>query len=86
MTLKRGQPVAELGPAVQALARYPQMDLQGTVSAVGDIVGPVLPECDWGKQPLTVVLLDTHVLVWWLNDRTQRSAGQRNVVETGAGG
>ena len=26
-------------------------------------------------------LLDTHVLVWWLNDRTQLSAGQREVVE-----
>ena len=26
-------------------------------------------------------LLDTHVLVWWLSDRTQLSPGQREVVE-----
>lgn len=30
--LKRGQPVAELGPATKALARYPQMELEGTAT------------------------------------------------------
>ena len=45
--LKRGQPVAELGPATQSLARYPQLELQGTVTVVGDIVGPVVPEDHW---------------------------------------
>ena len=45
--LKRGRPVAELGPATEALARYPQTELEGTVSVVGDIVGPVLPENHW---------------------------------------
>ena len=26
------------------------------------------------------VLLDTHVLLWWLNDRTRLSAAQRDIV------
>lgn len=27
-------------------------------------------------------LLDTHVLIWWLSDRTQLSPGQREVIES----
>lgn len=45
--LKRGQPVAELGPTTQSLAGYPQLRLQGTVTVMGDIVGPVVPEDHW---------------------------------------
>lgn len=45
--LKRGQPVAELGPATQFLARYPQLELEGTVTVVGNIVSPVVPEDYW---------------------------------------
>ena len=45
--LKRGQAVAELGPATQSLARYPQLELEGTVTVVDDIVGPVVPENHW---------------------------------------
>ena len=45
--LKRGRPVAELGPASHARAEYPQLELKGTVKVVGDIVGPVVPEEDW---------------------------------------
>ena len=45
--LKRGKPVAELGPATEALARYPQLELEGTVTVMGDIVGPVVPESHW---------------------------------------
>ncbi len=45
--LKRGQPVAELGPTTQSVAAYPQMELKGTVAVVGDIIGPVLPEDHW---------------------------------------
>ena len=45
--LKRGRPVAELGPASRAHAEYPQMELKGTVTVVGDIVGPVVPEDHW---------------------------------------
>ena len=45
--LKRGQPIAELGPATQSLARFPQLELEGTVTVAGDIVGPVVPEDHW---------------------------------------
>ena len=45
--LKRGRPVAELGPANRTGATYPQMALKGTVTVLGDIVGPVVPEEDW---------------------------------------
>ena len=45
--LKRGKPVAELGPATEAQARYPQLELEGTVTVMGDIVGPVVPESHW---------------------------------------
>ena len=45
--LKRGKPVAELGPATEARATYPQLELQGTVTILGDIVGPVVPEDHW---------------------------------------
>ena len=45
--LKRGRPVAEVGPASRSVAEYPQMELEGTVTVVGDIVGPALPEDYW---------------------------------------
>ena len=45
--LKRGRPVAELGPANRVGESYPQLELQGTVTMVGDIVGPAVPEGDW---------------------------------------
>lgn len=45
--LKRGRPVAELWPPSQAESRYPQSELEGTVTVVGDIVGPVVPEDHW---------------------------------------
>ncbi len=47
LILKRGRPVAELLPASQARGQYPQSDLAGTVTVVGDIVDPVVPEDDW---------------------------------------
>ena len=45
--LKRGRPVAELVPASSAKTTYPQSKLRGTVTFVGDVIGPVLPEEDW---------------------------------------
>lgn len=45
--LKRGRPVAELGPARRAEAGYPQSELKGTVTVTGDIVSPVVPADDW---------------------------------------
>jgi len=45
--LKRGRPVAELGPASWARTEYPQMELQGTVTVLGNIVAPAVPEEYW---------------------------------------
>jgi len=45
--LKRGRPVAELWPPSQAESKYAQSELKGTVTVVGDIVGPVVPEHYW---------------------------------------
>ena len=45
--VKHGRPVAELSPPSRANAEYPQMELKGTVTVVGDIVGPALPEDHW---------------------------------------
>ncbi len=47
VVLKRGRPVAEVGPANPSVAEYPQMELKGTVTAFGDIVAPALPEDHW---------------------------------------
>ena len=45
--VKRGRPVAELSPLSRTDSEYPQMELKGTVTVAGDIVGPVLPEDHW---------------------------------------
>ena len=45
--LKRDRPVAELGPVNQSVAEYPQLELKGTVTVAGDIVGPASPEDAW---------------------------------------
>ena len=45
--LKRGRPVAELFPATRSHAAYPQLELEGTVTIVGDVVEPAVPEEEW---------------------------------------
>ncbi len=45
--LKRGQPVAELGPVTQDHNAYPQDGLRDTVVVRGDIVSPAVPEEHW---------------------------------------
>ena len=45
--LKRGRPVAEVGPASRAHTEHPQQELKGSVTVIGDIVGPALPEEHW---------------------------------------
>ncbi|MCY3811623.1 MAG: type II toxin-antitoxin system Phd/YefM family antitoxin [Gammaproteobacteria bacterium] len=45
--LKRGRPVAELWPPTRSKAPFPQLELAGTVTVVGDIIGPAVPESDW---------------------------------------
>ena len=41
---KPGRLLTELGYAPCAHAEYPQMELQGTVTVIGDIVEPAVPE------------------------------------------
>ena len=45
--LKRGRPVAELGPPSRTHTQYPQAELKGTVTVIGDIIGPALPADHW---------------------------------------
>ncbi len=47
LILKRGRPVAELVPARVAETKYPQSELAGTVTFVGDVIAPALREEDW---------------------------------------
>lgn len=47
VVLKRGRPVAEVGPVNAAVAKYPQKELQGSVTVVGEIVAPALPDGHW---------------------------------------
>lgn len=42
--LKRGRPVAELSPPHPPRAEYPQTKMKGTITVLGDIVGPAVPE------------------------------------------
>ena len=45
--LKRGRPVALLGPAAPVQERFPQHILAGTVRTRGNIVAPALPLESW---------------------------------------
>lgn len=45
--LKRGRPVAELSRVTGEADVCPQAELQGTVTVVGDVVGPVFAEGHW---------------------------------------
>ena len=47
LILKRGRPVAELLPASRTQAEFPQLELKGTVTVLGDIMDPVVPEEHW---------------------------------------
>ncbi len=44
---KRGKVVARIVPALDVEAEHPQDLLAGTVSTVGDVLGPLIPESDW---------------------------------------
>ena len=45
--LKRGRPIAQVLPPTPRRSAYPQLELQGTVEILGDIVGPVIPASHW---------------------------------------
>ena len=42
-----------------AESRYPQSELKGTVTVVGDIVGPILPEHRWASLANALTPVDT---------------------------
>ena len=45
--LKRGRPVAELGPPSWGESDHPQSELRGTGTVTGDIVAPAVAEDHW---------------------------------------
>ncbi|MXY30238.1 MAG: type II toxin-antitoxin system prevent-host-death family antitoxin [Gammaproteobacteria bacterium] len=45
--LKRGRPMAELRPLTRADAGYPQSELRGTVTILGDVIAPAVPPDHW---------------------------------------
>jgi len=48
--LKRGRPVAELGPPVPRQEGYPQAALMGSVRIRGDVTEPILPAEAWEAE------------------------------------
>ncbi|GJL62146.1 MAG: antitoxin [Nitrospirales bacterium] len=48
--LKRGKPVAQLIPPTSRLHRFPQHELMGTVSILGDVISPTLPAQEWESE------------------------------------
>lgn len=38
---------SEIIDAIRSQAEYPQMELEGSVTIIGDIIEPVIPEEDW---------------------------------------
>lgn len=52
--LKRGKPVAQLIPPTSRVHQFPQQELMGSVSILGDVVSPTLPAEEWeaeGRPP-----------------------------------
>lgn len=45
--LKQGRPVAELSPPHPSRAEYPQTELKGTVTVLGDIIEQAVSEERW---------------------------------------
>ena len=56
LILRRGLPVAELLPARRSQAEYPQMELEGIVTIIGDIIEPVIPEEHWDSPALVDIV------------------------------
>ncbi len=52
--LKHGKPVAQLVPPARVDARHPQRSLRGTVTILGDIIGPVVDPDEWEAARKTV--------------------------------
>ena len=56
LILRRGLPVAELLPARRSQAEYPRMELEGTITIIGDIIEPVIPEEHWDSPALVDIV------------------------------
>jgi prevent-host-death family protein len=50
LVTKRGKPLARVVPSVDAGSLYPQDSLAGTVTILGDVVGPILPASAWSAM------------------------------------
>ena len=50
MILKRGKPVAQLIPPSPCAHQFPQQELMGSVSILGDVVSPTLPAEEWEAE------------------------------------
>lgn len=50
LVTKRGKALARVVPSVDAASRYPQDSLAGTVTILGDVVGPILPLSAFGAM------------------------------------
>jgi len=78
--LKHGKPVAQLVPAVPRAGGYPQDALAGSVEFIGDVMTPVLGGGRRGEERRVSVLLDTHVLLFWLGEDERLSKGQARAI------
>jgi prevent-host-death family protein len=48
--LKRGRPVAQVVPPIYTDDGYPQRELAGSVTILGDVVSPVFPPSVWDVE------------------------------------
>lgn len=48
--LKHGKPVAQLVPPTPSAARYPQLELAGTVTLNDDAIAPALAPEEWDAE------------------------------------
>ena len=50
MILKRGKPVAQLIPPIPCVHQFPQQELMGSVSILGDVITPTIPAEEWEAE------------------------------------
>lgn len=82
--LKRGRPIAEPSPPHPPRAEYLQTELKGTVTVLGDYRRAGGSKRTVGKPQAMSVLLDTHVLIWSLDDHDRLSqAWEKNRAPAG---
>ena len=50
LIVKRGKPVAQLGPATVGVGGFPQDAIRGLGEIVGDIISPIVDANDWDAE------------------------------------